>query len=236
MPTSRPVAINPVSPGGVSAGRCCEQGIEGRVLLRLYADSLGTLVPDSTRVAESSGYPALDSAALAGRAGAAVLAGAAARPARGRPVPPAGSLPQPALPERHAMTPPHLRAVRFGARDDRLDPAHPAGPGGRGHPDAGLRQGRVRQPRRIGEGPDRPRHHRGRGAAGRAPARRDHRRGDQRQHRRGAGDRRGAQGLPLRLHHARQDVAGEGAAAQGVRGGGGDHARPRCRRTIPTTT
>ena len=46
-----------------------EQGIEGRVLLRLYADSLGTLVPDSTRVAESSGYPALDSAAVRGAAG-----------------------------------------------------------------------------------------------------------------------------------------------------------------------
>ena len=46
-----------------------EQGIEGRVLLRLYADSLGALVPDSTRVAESSGYPALDSAAVRGAAG-----------------------------------------------------------------------------------------------------------------------------------------------------------------------
>ena len=39
--------------------------ISGTVLLRLYADSAGKLVADSTRIQESSGYPALDSAALA---------------------------------------------------------------------------------------------------------------------------------------------------------------------------
>jgi TonB family protein len=60
-----PVAINPVSPMDYPLA-LLEQGIEGRVLLRLYADSQGSLVPDSTRIAESSGYPALDSAALAG--------------------------------------------------------------------------------------------------------------------------------------------------------------------------
>ena len=60
-----PVAINPVSP--VRYPRALlEQGIEGRVLLRMYVDSSGALIPDSTRIAESSGYPALDSAALAG--------------------------------------------------------------------------------------------------------------------------------------------------------------------------
>jgi TonB family protein len=60
-----PVALNPVSP--VEYPRpLLDQGIEGRVLLRLYADSQGKLVPDSTRVAESSGYPALDSAAVEG--------------------------------------------------------------------------------------------------------------------------------------------------------------------------
>jgi TonB family protein len=60
-----PVAVNPVSP--VEYPRPLrDQGVEGRVLLRLYADSMGALVPDSTRVAESSGYPALDSAAVAG--------------------------------------------------------------------------------------------------------------------------------------------------------------------------
>jgi protein TonB len=60
-----PVAVNPVSPVEYPAA-LREQGIEGRVLLRLYADSQGTLLPESTKVAESSGYPALDSAAMAG--------------------------------------------------------------------------------------------------------------------------------------------------------------------------
>jgi TonB family protein len=63
-----PVAINPVSPVDYPVP-LLEQGIEGRVLLRLYADSQGTLVRDSTRVAESSGYPALDSAAVSGAEG-----------------------------------------------------------------------------------------------------------------------------------------------------------------------
>ena len=62
-----PVAVNPISP--VEYPRPLrEQGIEGRVLLRLYVDSAGRLIPDSTRIAESSGYPALDSAALQGAA------------------------------------------------------------------------------------------------------------------------------------------------------------------------
>src|SRR5262245_63970910 len=39
--------------------------ISGTVLLRLFADATGHLVGDSTRIQESSGYPALDSAALA---------------------------------------------------------------------------------------------------------------------------------------------------------------------------
>jgi TonB family protein len=45
-----------------------EQHIEGEVVLRLFTDSTGRLIPESTRVAESSNYPALDSAALAGSA------------------------------------------------------------------------------------------------------------------------------------------------------------------------
>jgi TonB family protein len=60
-----PVAINPVSPVRYPPALLA-QGIEGRVLLRLYVDSAGTVIPDSTRIAESSGYPALDSAALVG--------------------------------------------------------------------------------------------------------------------------------------------------------------------------
>jgi TonB family protein len=58
-----PVAINPVSPVRYPPALLA-QGIEGRVLLRLYVDSVGNVIPDSTRIAESSGYPALDSAAL----------------------------------------------------------------------------------------------------------------------------------------------------------------------------
>jgi periplasmic protein TonB len=60
-----PVAINPVSPVTYPPALLA-QGIEGRVLLRLYVDSAGNVVPDSIRIAESSGYPALDSAALVG--------------------------------------------------------------------------------------------------------------------------------------------------------------------------
>jgi periplasmic protein TonB len=60
-----PVAINAVSPVRYPPA-LLEQGIEGQVLLRLYVDSAGHVIPDSTRIAQSSGYPALDSAALVG--------------------------------------------------------------------------------------------------------------------------------------------------------------------------
>ena len=60
-----PVAINPVSPVRYPP-TLLEQGIEGQVLLRLYVDSAGRVIPDSTHIEESSGYPALDSAAVAG--------------------------------------------------------------------------------------------------------------------------------------------------------------------------
>lgn len=59
-----PVALNPTSPVQYPPALLA-QGIEGTVLLKLYVDSLGQLLRDSTRIAESSGYPALDSAALA---------------------------------------------------------------------------------------------------------------------------------------------------------------------------
>jgi TonB family protein len=66
MPAEQPpVAINSISPVRFPPALLA-QGIEGRVLLRLFVDSAGTIVPDSTRVAESSGYPAMDSAALVG--------------------------------------------------------------------------------------------------------------------------------------------------------------------------
>jgi TonB family protein len=63
-----PVALNAESPV-VYPEALLAQRIEGTVLLRLYADSNGMIAPESTRVAESSGYPALDSAAIAGAAG-----------------------------------------------------------------------------------------------------------------------------------------------------------------------
>jgi TonB family protein len=58
-----PVVINP-DPGVQYPQALFEQGIEGKVVLRLFVDSTGHLVRDSIRIAESSGYPALDSAAL----------------------------------------------------------------------------------------------------------------------------------------------------------------------------
>ena len=60
-----PVALNPDVPIAYPPA-LFEQKVEGDVTLRLFVDSTGKLIPDSTRVAEPSGYPALDSAALAG--------------------------------------------------------------------------------------------------------------------------------------------------------------------------
>ena len=60
-----PVAINGESPFQYPP-ELYDQGVEGEVRLRLWVDSAGRIAPDSTRVASSSGTPALDSAALAG--------------------------------------------------------------------------------------------------------------------------------------------------------------------------
>src|SRR5262245_23309285 len=60
-----PVALNPEVPIAYPP-TLFEQKVEGDVTLRLFVDSAGKLVPESTRVAETSGYPALDSAALRG--------------------------------------------------------------------------------------------------------------------------------------------------------------------------
>ena len=59
-----PLILNANSPA-VYPPRFAEERIEGTVVLRLFVDSAGVLDRDSTRLAESSGYPALDSAALA---------------------------------------------------------------------------------------------------------------------------------------------------------------------------
>jgi TonB family protein len=63
-----PVAINGESPFQYPAA-LYDQGIEGEVRLRLYVDSTGRVVAESTRIASSSGTPALDSAALSGASG-----------------------------------------------------------------------------------------------------------------------------------------------------------------------
>ncbi len=95
-----PVAINPVTPMTYPPA-LLEQGIEGRVLLRLFVDAQGNLIPDSTRLAESSGYPALDSAALAG----------------------AGELRfSPALRNGRAVAAPFLQPVHFRHPRSRSDP------------------------------------------------------------------------------------------------------------------
>jgi TonB family protein len=62
-----PVAMNPDPPIQYPP-RLYDQRVEGEVVLRLFIDATGKLRPESTRVAESSGYPALDSAAVAGAA------------------------------------------------------------------------------------------------------------------------------------------------------------------------
>src|SRR5213594_5019472 len=62
-----PVALNPDVPIAYPPA-LFEQKVEGDVTLRLFVDFTGKLIPESTRVAEPSGYPALDSAALAGAA------------------------------------------------------------------------------------------------------------------------------------------------------------------------
>lgn len=62
-----PIAINSGSPFQYPA-ELYDQSTEGQVRLRLYVDSTGRVQPDSTRVASSSGTPALDSAAVRGAA------------------------------------------------------------------------------------------------------------------------------------------------------------------------
>ena len=44
------------------------QKVQGNVTLRIFIDSNGAIVPDSTRIAETSGFTALDSAAMKDRA------------------------------------------------------------------------------------------------------------------------------------------------------------------------
>jgi len=60
-----PVALN-AEPAVQYPPALYDQGVEGDVELRLFVDSTGRLATESTRVTESSGYAALDSAAVRG--------------------------------------------------------------------------------------------------------------------------------------------------------------------------
>jgi TonB family protein len=60
-----PVALD-AEPPVVYPAELYRQGIEGTVTLKLFVDDRGGVVPESTKVAESSGYAEFDSAAVAG--------------------------------------------------------------------------------------------------------------------------------------------------------------------------
>ena len=64
-PFDPPVATNAEPPVAYPI-ELFEQGVEGTVILRLFADETGTIVPESTQVAEGSGHARLDSAAVTG--------------------------------------------------------------------------------------------------------------------------------------------------------------------------
>jgi len=64
-PDELPVMINAEPPFRYPAA-LYPQRVQGDVILRLFVDSSGVVVPDSTRVQETSGNATLDSAALAG--------------------------------------------------------------------------------------------------------------------------------------------------------------------------
>lgn len=60
-----PVPLDPIPPIEYPPG-VIGQGQSGTLMLRLFADSTGRVVPESTAIHESSGIPALDSAARQG--------------------------------------------------------------------------------------------------------------------------------------------------------------------------
>ena len=65
--TEMPVVINSESPFQYPAD-LFDQGVEGEVRLRLFVDPQGRVVPESTKVASSSGTPGFDSTAVRGSA------------------------------------------------------------------------------------------------------------------------------------------------------------------------
>ena len=140
-----PVALNPDVPIAYPPA-LFDQKVEGDVTLRLFVDSTGKLMPESTRVAEPSGYPALDSAAMAGSAtlrfapgkrhGVAVATaflqpvefrqvgttrtGTVTLPATPAPTPPPAAAPPPARPRPR---PPVVRPDTTRADTTRIRPA-----------------------------------------------------------------------------------------------------------------
>lgn len=64
-PDEPPVMVNPEPPFHYPAALYARK-LQGNVTLRLFIDVNGRAVTDSTRVDEPSGYPAFDSAAVAG--------------------------------------------------------------------------------------------------------------------------------------------------------------------------
>jgi len=60
-----PVITNPESPVSYPPA-LYEDGVEGTVILHLFVNEDGEIIPDSSRIAEGSGHVELDSAALAG--------------------------------------------------------------------------------------------------------------------------------------------------------------------------
>lgn len=64
-PDELPTMANPEPPFRYPA-ELYGRRVQGNVTLRLYLDSTGTVIPDSTRVEEGSGHAELDSAALRG--------------------------------------------------------------------------------------------------------------------------------------------------------------------------
>jgi protein TonB len=65
LPDSLPVMLNAEAPFRYPSELYALK-VQGNVNLRLFIDSTGTVVPESTTVKESSGNPLLDSAATAG--------------------------------------------------------------------------------------------------------------------------------------------------------------------------
>ena len=124
-------------------------------------------------------------------------------------------------------------AVRQHSRHGRRHARHPdQQPRARGRAD--LRQGRVLQPGRLGQGPAGAQHHRGGRALRRAEARADRGRGDERQHRHRTGHGLRPEGLSAGRDDGRQ-LLGRAAAADAHAGrqGGAD---ARARRRAPACT